>query len=348
MRLKNLYCTGNCTMNRYVGYWLLGNSSLVAGMVVLGGWTRLTESGLSMVTWSPMGEFPPINTPQWNSYFEKYKKSPEYILKNDGMSMSEFKRIYYMEYAHRQLGRIVGAAYLLPTLYLTLTRKVSLPLALKLYGLTALVGGQGLLGWYMVKSGLNSKLIEDKADARVSPYRLASHLISAFTIYGLTLTVGLKLLKRKPPMGTPLLKTATVLTTGLAATTIISGAFVAGLDAGKIHNTFPKMGNNWTPDGMLYLEPKWKNLFENPGTVQFTHRCLGMLTGASVLLLWLRGRKNNAGLSRHLKMPVHATALQIGLGVTTLLNHVPVPLASLHQANSLVVFTSLLVLLGAM
>lgn len=332
---------------KIVGFWLLGCAGACFAQVVLGGVTRLTESGLSMVDWHLIkGMKPPRTQEEWVAYFEKYKQFPEWKYMNEakGMTLQEFKRIFYFEWGHRMLGRGIGVAFLLPLFAFGAKKWIPKQMRTALLGCTLLLGFQGGLGWYMVKSGL-----EDKPEAtdipRVSQYRLAAHLGTAFILYTGLLWNGLSLLTH--PFYIPKMSITTKLRTlakgnaVLVFVTALSGAFVAGLDAGLVWNSYPKMGDNWVPDDLIVFEPKWKNLFENTTTVQFDHRLLGHLTFASVCSLWVMSRK--APLPPRARLAVNAlfgmVFIQVALGVTTILTYVPVPVAASHQAGSLMLLS---------
>ncbi len=325
-----------------VAGWLALCAALVFAMVVLGGITRLTGSGLSMVEWDPIfGIVPPLSESEWAEVFAKYQASPEYRLVNRGMDLEGFKRIYYVEYAHRVLGRAVGVVFLLPLLWFVATGRVDRPLAWKLGGLFVLGGLQGLLGWYMVQSGLVDV-------PRVSPYRLTAHLGLAVLIYSLMIWTVLGLRWPRPALAsdTPRLRVAATLATLLAFVTLLSGGFVAGTKAGYAFNTFPLMAGRWIPEGYWALEPWWRNLFENIAAVQFNHRLLALTTLAAVVALWLAAmRAPLAPRGRRLAHAALVMALvQVGLGISTLLSHVALPLASAHQAGAIVLLTLLLAL----
>ncbi|KJE91463.1 cytochrome c oxidase assembly protein [Capsaspora owczarzaki ATCC 30864] len=331
---------------RIVGFWLLGISVLTFATVVMGGVTRLTESGLSMVTWHPVHERPPSSEAGWEEEFEKYKQFPEYKMINKHMTLDEFKRIWYMEYSHRMFGRAVGAFFALPALAFMAKGWVPKSLRPRLLAIGCLIGFQGLLGWYMVKSGLDENLLQDRAVPRVSQYRLSAHLISAFVIYALTLWHGLNAIDRNVPFVTSdrrikLLRAMAKGSVALVFLTAMSGAFVAGLDAGLVYNSFPKMADKWIPDDLLVLKPTIRNFFENVTTVQFDHRILGMTTLATLSAVFVYARKLD--LPRRAKAGAHAMAgmalVQVTLGITTLLMLVPVPLAAAHQAGSLTLLT---------
>jgi len=321
--------------NKQVATWLLVCCALVFAMVVLGGVTRLTGSGLSMADWRPVtGVLPPIGDAEWQQVFEIYKETPEFQKKNSHMDVNDFKGIFWLEYLHRLLGRTIGIVFLLPFLFFVwkgYIHKHEFPK----YALMFVLGGmQGVLGWYMVKSGLVD-------NPNVSQYRLTAHLIAAFLIYSYMLWVALSLLfpprsaDRHPWYG------KTLALTTLITVTIISGGFVAGLKAGKIYNTFPKMGEYWVPPDILALEPAWQNFFDNMATVQFDHRILAIMTFALIVTYWAKLRKSElpARVRRGVNALLHTAVLQVALGISTLLLVVPVFLAASHQAVAMLLFT---------
>lgn len=322
---------------RQVAAWLLLCCAMIFAMVILGGVTRLTGSGLSMVEWDPIfGVVPPLDQQAWEEVFAKYQQSPEYRKINIGMDLGGFKSIYWFEFSHRILGRSIGAVFLIPFLYFMFRRKLAASLVPRL-GFAFVLGGlQGLLGWYMVKSGLID-------NPHVSQYRLTAHLSLALLIYAYLLWILYDLLfkQRQPSINPAGLKTAAKFLLGLAAVTIVSGGFVAGLKAGHAYNTFPKMGDQWLPPAGWMLQPGWRNLFENIATVQFDHRVLATLTFSSILLFWLTALRlrptPSARVAIHLLMLM--AAIQVTLGISTLLLHVPVALAATHQAGALVLLT---------
>jgi len=321
--------------NKQVATWLLVCCALVFAMVVLGGVTRLTGSGLSMVDWRPVtGVLPPIGDGEWQQVFEMYQASPEFQKKNSYMDLHDFKGIFWLEYLHRLLGRTIGIVFLLPFLFFVwkgYIQKREFPK----YALMFVLGGmQGVLGWYMVKSGLVD-------NPHVSQYRLTAHLIAAFLIYAYMFWVALSLLfpsqsaEKHPWYG------KTLALTSLITVTIISGGFVAGLKAGKIYNTFPKMGEYWIPPDFLALDPVWRNFFDNMATVQFDHRILAVLTFALIVAYWAKLRKSElpARIRRGVNALLHTAVLQVALGISTLLLLVPIFLAASHQAVAMLLFT---------
>ncbi|KAM4703473.1 heme A synthase COX15 isoform 2-T2 [Rhinophrynus dorsalis] len=331
----------NSAANRIIGRWLLVCSGMVAGAVVLGGVTRLTESGLSMVDWHLVKEMkPPSTQAEWEAEFEKYQQFPEFKILNHKMTLTEFKFIWFMEYSHRMWGRAVGLAYILPAIYFWRKGWFNRGMKGRVLGLCGFVFFQGLLGWYMVKSGLEEKP-ESYDVPHVSQYRLAAHLGSALLLYCASLWTGLSLLlpQQKLPETRHLLQLRkfTHWTTGLVFLTALSGAFVAGLDAGLVYNSFPKMGDRWIPDDLLAMSPTFKNMFENTTTVQFNHRILGISSVTAITALYFYSRK--VPLPRRARLALNSLLavayLQVTLGISTLLLYVPTSLATTHQSGSL-------------
>ncbi len=318
-----------------IAMWLFICAALVFAMVVLGGATRLTHSGLSMVDWRPItGFLPPLHEAEWQGVFARYQAYPEYQKINAGMTLDEFKNIFWFEYSHRLLGRLIGIVFLFPFLYFAVRRQISRLLYPKLILMFVLGGLQGGLGWYMVKSGM-----VDRPD--VSHLRLAAHLGAAFIIFGFILWVALGLLG----VGTGddigrRLRPAAMALIGATFVVALSGALVAGLDAGFHFNTFPLMGDSFVPEGLGGLQPWWHNLLDNRTTVQFDHRLLAESLFLAVVGFFLWARR--LGLSGEGRVAVHAFAaaasLQAALGITTLVLVIPVPLAIAHQAGALILF----------
>ncbi|XP_011184604.1 cytochrome c oxidase assembly protein COX15 homolog [Zeugodacus cucurbitae] len=332
--------------DKIVGSWLLCCGGMVYVAVALGGVTRLTESGLSMVNWKLLGEKKPKTTEEWKAEFWNYQQYPEYKLKNSSMTLEEFKFIYMMEYIHRMWGRGIGAVFLIPAVYFWKKGYFSISTKKRVMILGTLIGLQGLMGWYMVKSGLEDKFQDINDVPRVSQYRLASHLAAAFVLYSLFLSSGLRKLLPSTNNVTSSknlmhLKKIAHLSKGLVFLTAVSGAFVAGLDAGLVYNSFPKMGDKWIPDDILLFQPIQRNFTENPTTVQFNHRIFGISTLVTVSLLWVYSRK--CILPKRISYAINATMtmawLQATLGITTLLNHVPIYLATAHQSGSLLLLS---------
>lgn len=298
---------------------LWGGAALLLGMIVLGGVTRLTGSGLSIVEWQPIrGMWPPINTVDWQILFEQYKGSPEYQTINSGMDLAGFKGIFWLEFIHRFWGRLIGLYYASLAIYAAFTPSLRARALLPLLGLIVLGGGQGAWGWYMVKSGL-------VLDPHVSPYRLTGHLALALaTLFG-TLWLSLSLHWRGPRLApAPFIRASFV---GVCAT-IAYGGLVAGHKAGLVYNTFPLMGGHWVPLEFLFQRPWYLDLVSNPVSVQFIHRCLAMTT---LVLCFATGNP----LVRLLSF------IQVSLGIATLVMSVPVSLGALHQAVAVLLFSAL-------
>jgi len=329
--------------------WLLLGAFLVAAMVVIGGITRLTGSGLSITEWNVlMGALPPLSERAWEVLFAKYQATPQYQLVNTHFSLSEFKTIFWWEYLHRLLGRALGIVFLVPFLWFLLRghiRRDQVPRFAAIFGLGAF---QGVLGWFMVASGLVDV-------PRVSHFRLAAHLVTAFLTYGLIVWTILDLASRGGPEGiretgpAPLRRLA-VAVSGLLALQIVYGAFVAGLKAGYIFNTWPMMGTGLIPPGMATLSPLLTDPVQNPVTVQFLHRMFGTALLAGAAWLAWRGRRAPAPLARSTGWFAGLVLAQFILGVATILwlpTH-PVLLGATHQAGALVVLTAALVMLHRM
>ena len=309
---------------------------MIFAMVVLGGVTRLTRSGLSIVEWNPvMGVIPPLSQRQWQVEFEKYQLTPEYRQVNAGMSLDAFKRIYWVEWLHRLVGRLIGLVFLVPLVCFAVRRKIPTSLVPKLAGLFVLGGLQGALGWFMVKSGLVH-------DPHVSPYRLTAHLGVAVAIYACVVWIALGL-RRPDPVA---IRDATLrrfgwFVTALIYVMILAGGLVAGTKAGFAFNTFPLMNGHLVPPGLYAMQPAWINAFENIATVQFDHRLIAYLLVLVVAAYWWMARSVNLPASTrrvfHL-LPI-ALLVQVALGISTLLLIVPVWLGALHQAGALAVLT---------
>ena len=322
--------------------WLLICCITIFAMVILGGVTRLTGSGLSMVEWEPlMGILPPLSYSEWEVIFQKYQQYPEYQLKNFHMTLGEFKTIFWFEYAHRVLGRAIGLIFIVPLIFFIIKGKINKPLIPKLITMFILGGLQGVLGWYMVKSGLVT-------NPHVSQYRLTAHFGLAVIIYAYLFWVALDLWfpKASQTSGNNVqhLNRFSLTITGLIFITMLSGGFVAGLKAGLAYNTFPLMAGHWIPDGMFTLAPWWRNLFDNITTVQFDHRLLATVLFVLIPILWLIARRANLPSRTRwgLHILVIILGIQITLGISTLLLYVPVTLAAAHQAGALLLLTAAL------
>ncbi|XP_011871568.1 PREDICTED: cytochrome c oxidase assembly protein COX15 homolog [Vollenhovia emeryi] len=302
---RNYAAKPSSKSDKIVGSWLLTCGGMVFVAVALGGVTRLTESGLSMVTWKLLGEKMPRTEAQWTSEFERYKQFPEYKITNHSMTLEEFKRIWWMEYLHRTWGRLIGAVFIIPAGYFWYKGMLQRGIKKRVVILGSLIGLQGLMGWYMVKSGLEDRFTEPSDVPRVSQYRLAAHLGLALFLYTLFLYNGLRLLipaqKLTAEFSGTTSNTLKALrrfkglihaTKGLIFVTALSGALVAGMDAGLIYNTFPKMADKWIPDEILAISPVLRNFTENAATVQFDHRILGITTLALITCLGVLSRKH--------------------------------------------------------
>ena len=324
---------------RAIALWLLVCCALIFAMVVLGGVTRLTRSGLSIVEWQPIaGALPPLTETQWEDVFAKYRETPEYRKVNVGMSLGEFKSIFWVEYAHRLLGRAIGLVFLLPFLYFLARRQIERQLVPKLVTLFVLGGLQGALGWYMVASGLVD-------NPHVSPYRLTAHLGLAVLIYGYMFWIALGLLRAAPTTtGDAGTRRYAWALAALVFVMILSGGFVAGTRAGFAFNTFPLMNGAWFPPGIAALDPWWRNLFENVATVQLDHRLLAYVLIVTTFALWWAVRRRAPAGRPAANMLLAILALQVALGISTLLWVVPIPLAAAHQAGALMVYTAALYL----
>ena len=297
-----------------------------------------------MVKWEPLlGILPPLNQAEWEEVFLLYQQYPEFKLKNADMNLQGFKSIFWLEYAHRLLGRLIGLIFFVPMLYFIIRKKVTSSLTPKLIAMFILGGLQGLLGWYMVKSGLVH-------NPYVSQYRLTAHLGLAFLIYAYIFWVALDLLfpddKSVVSINAKGLTRFSYVVTGLIFITVISGGFVAGLKAGYAYNTFPLMNGQLIPEGMLTLNPQWKNLFENVTTVQFDHRLLATLLCLVILVFWFLSLRTKLTPSVRWGFNILLVLLivQITLGISTLILQVPTSLAASHQGGALMLLTSALFL----
>lgn len=313
--------------------WIYGCCFLVILMVLVGGYTRLNHAGLSIVQWKPItGTLPPLSTVQWEHEFSLYQQSPEFQKINNSMSLEEFKSIFWIEYIHRLLGRILGLFFLVPGLYFLIKRRLP-PHTFKPLMLVGFFGLlQGGMGWYMVKSGLMDHPM-------VSPYRLAAHLLLAILIYTLLLRIAFSL-QSYPVFSASPLKRYGRLVLSLLTLTTFYGALVAGLKAGFIYNTFPLMEGLFLPLEAWHLKPIYRNFFENPTMVQFTHRMLAILTFTSIVSFYGMSRKYPlpGSLKNAFLLLLGGGLLQVSLGITTLVLVVPLEMALAHQGVALVLF----------
>jgi len=319
-----------------LGCWLLFCALVVYIMIVVGGITRLTQSGLSMVEWDPiMGIVPPIGDAAWLEVFSKYKQSPEYIKINAGMSLDAFKRIFYWEYGHRVLGRVIGMIYFLPLVFFLVKRMVPKQWYGRLLGLFVLGGLQGLMGWYMVKSGLVDV-------PHVSQYRLTAHLGLAIVIFSAMFWFALDFLRGevRADHASKAYLSSTAAVVLIVFLMMLSGGFVAGTKAGFIINTFPTMNGQWLPSGWLSIDPAWRNLFENPVMIQFIHRGSAVVVVAIVLANFAIAVKQ--GFKTYKEAVLLIMVLQVVLGISALLLKVPVTLGAAHQAGAVALLSAAL------
>ena len=323
---------------RAVGWWLIGIAVLVAAMVTLGGLTRLTGSGLSITEWKPIsGVIPPLTGQAWQAEFANYQKIPQYWRENRGMTLAQFKGIFWWEWAHRLLGRLVGAAFLLPFLVFAAIGTIPRREWPRMGLLFALGGLQGAVGWWMVTSGLETRV-------SVSQYRLAIHLGVAIILFGALFWTALEYLRDSFPRprsrgGSLVLAFALV---GLVYIQMLLGAIVAGLHAGLIYNTWPSMNGRFLPEDAFTLHPWWRNLFENPALAQFDHRLVAYVVAAVAATFWFMARQGNSasGIRASGNALMLVVLVQIALGIVTLLELVPIPLAAMHQATAVLVFAA--------
>lgn len=321
---------------KHIRTWYWSGAILVFLILVIGGITRLTDSGLSMTDWKPiMGSIPPITETQWEEAFDQYKQFPEYKEKNSGMDLAEFQLIFFWEYLHRLLGRLLGIVFLVPFAWFLIRQKFSRKQLLRSTLLLTLGIGQGLMGWFMVQSGLIDI-------PEVSHYRLAAHLLLAFIIFGCCIWFALDLRDRNQNKSVSNGELKTWLNVFLAVLLlqVVWGAFTAGLQAGHIYNSFPKMYQFWIPPEMFLTEPLILNFLQNMTTVQWTHRLLGTILGIMVIAMWGRTflLKTTKEDKKWMLALFTTVLLQYAVGVFTLMYHVPVWLGVLHQAMAMILF----------
>lgn len=320
---------------RAIARWLMVCLALVALMVFVGGITRLTESGLSIVEWKLFtGTLPPMSDAAWQAEFDEYKQSPQFAQVNSHFTISDFKGIFWLEYLHRLLGRVIGLAVLLPLIYFAARRMLPRPLFWRCVGIGLLVAAQGTVGWVMVASGLNDQ-------PRVAPIKLASHLLLAFAVFCLILWTRWQVLGIGRNCNAPAVARGARVVVALLLIQIFFGALVAGLRAGLSYNTYPLMDGQWIPDGLHTMAPWWLNHLESVLTVQFQHRMGAIIVVVATVWLCMKGWKY-AALSGALRAVAGIVILQFILGVATLLSLVNLPLASLHQLLALALLAHLL------
>jgi len=326
---------------RAIALWLFGVCALLVAMIVLGGLTRLTGSGLSITEWKPIhGALPPLSDREWGQEFDAYKTIPQYQRVNAGMTLDEFKGIYWWEWAHRNLGRFIGFAFLVPFVVFAVQRRIEPALYPRLIFLFVLGGLQGVLGWFMVMSGLQDRV-------EVSQYRLVAHLGLALAIYAAMVWTALPLWRGEWPMKRethPMLRW-TLAIVSLVYAQMLLGGFVAGLHAGLTYNTWPLMDGRLVPAGLFAHAPWWLAPFEDVTTAQFDHRLIAYLVAGSVAALWFaeRRRARSVEVALTANLLLGAVGLQIVLGVWTLLEAAPVWLSALHQLGAVALFSAALV-----
>lgn len=333
--VKTESTTRQIASRRAIAAWLFVVAGLIAAMVIVGGLTRLTDSGLSITEWKPIhGALPPLSDTDWQEEFDAYQRIPQYQQLNKGMSLDEFKSIFWWEWTHRNLGRIIGIAFLIPFLVFLARGQVERALIPRLAGLFVLGGLQGALGWFMVASGLTERV-------SVSQYRLVAHLGLAFVIYAAIIWTALPLWRGEwPPVRREhALFRASHAVLGLVFLQILLGGFVAGLDAGLTYNTWPLMDGRLIPEGAYpgVLAP-----FEDVTTVQFNHRMMAYLVTAAIAALWFAGRRRQVAAMTG-NVLAAAVALQVVLGIWTLLAGVPIWLGALHQAGAVALLTAAII-----
>ena len=324
--------------------WLMALFALVVVMIVVGGLTRLTDSGLSITEWKPVtGALPPTSEAAWTAEFEKYRAIPEYQLQNKGMSLSEFKVIYWWEWGHRQLGRVIGLVWAAGFVFFAATRKIPAGWTPKLLFIGALGGLQGFIGWWMVSSGLEEGMLD------VASYRLATHLGLAFVIFGVIAWYIYQLgrsqadlLQARRSGDARLARMASILV-GFAFLQIILGALVAGIDAGRAYPDWPLMAGGFFPPEPLSLTPIWRNFFEDAGLVQFMHRMAGYTLFAFAIFVWLRARRAANRATRFSFNAIMAVmSLQVVIGIVTVIYSAPWQIAIVHQLIAVILWALIL------
>jgi len=328
----------NSAHTRSLVRWLAASAVCVILTLIIGGGTRLTEAGLSITQWQPVsGVLPPLNDAAWASAFQRYLAIPEAQTVHRGITLEQFKVLFWWEWAHRFIARIAGLVIAVPFLWLLIRRKLPRPLIPRLLALPVLTAAQGALGWYMVSSGLSVR-------TDVSQYRLVAHLGLALVIYVIAVWTALSLRIGESRGGATHRSRPAIAIAAFTFVTILSGGFVAGLDAGHIYNTFPMMGASLVPAEYAQLSPAWRNWFENAAAVQFNHRVMATLLLMVTAWLWARARRSSgsAGEHRAWNLVGLAAVVQVTLGIATLLMRVPIPIAALHQLGAVALLTAAL------
>ena len=324
--------------------WLMALFALVVVMIVVGGLTRLTDSGLSITEWKPVtGAMPPMSEAAWELEFDKYRAIPEYQLQNRGMSMAEFKVIYWWEWGHRQLGRFIGLVWAAGFVFFAATRKIPTGWTPKLLFIGALGGLQGFIGWWMVSSGLEEGMLD------VASYRLATHLGLAFVIFGFIAWYVYQLGRPQADLlqarrsGNPGLARLSSILVGFAFVQIILGALVAGIDAGRAFPDWPLMAGGFLPPEPLSLTPVWRNFFEDAGLVQFMHRMVGYALFAYTIFVWTRARRAaNENTRLVFNAIMAAMVLQVVIGIVTVIYSAPWQIAIVHQLVAVILWALIL------
>ena len=337
---------GNQGARAAIRVWLMILFALVFIMIAVGGLTRLTDSGLSITEWRPItGALPPMSEAEWKSEFDKYKAIDEFRIQNSWMEMADFKVIYWWEWGHRQLGRVIGLVWALGFGYFAIRRQIPTGWNGKLVWLGVLGGAQGAIGWWMVESGVT----QGEGMTDVASYRLATHLGLAFIILGYIAWYIMQMGRTASDLLQARRARETKqwgMSTGLlhfAFLQILLGALVAGIDAGRSYTDWPTMGGQWFPATAFSFEPMWRNFFESPGLVQFMHRVTGYLLAVFAVIVWLRGRKSSHPKTRFaFNAVLAAMALQIVLGIITVLYAAPMHIAIVHQALAVVLWVLIL------
>ncbi|HWT55381.1 MAG TPA: COX15/CtaA family protein [Rhodocyclaceae bacterium] len=338
--MKSLNFTAATSGRRPVAIWLFVCCAMVFCTLVVGGVTRLTESGLSIVEWQPLlGAIPPLTHDDWLLMFEKYKQIPQYQQVNFDMTLDGFQFIFWWEWVHRQIGRLIGLVFFIPLVWFWVRGRIPRGYKWKLVGFLILGGLQGAMGWYMVKSGLVN-------DVRVSHYRLTAHLGLAFLVFGLMLWTALGLVRERHPRpyAPAGVRRFALFMLGLVSLMVLSGGLVAGIRAGLAYNTFPLMDGHVIPPDLLAMQPWWLNFFNNITTVQFDHRLIAWSLIVLVPTLWWKVLRQAPQASGAANLMLVMLAVQVSLGIATLLHHVPVALGSLHQAGAMLLFSTLIYL----
>lgn len=316
--------------------WLLSGCLLIFTMVIVGGITRLTGSGLSMVDWKLLaGSIPPINNQQWVETFELYKQFPEFQKQNYMFTLEEFKSIFFWEYIHRLLGRLIGLVFIIPFIYFLIKKRLSKKLTLQCIVLLFMGASQGAIGWWMVKSGLVN-------NPDVSHFRLATHLITAFLTFSYTFWVALSLIYPNKSHQNKILYKLSFLLMIVVVIQIIYGAFVAGLDAGKVYNTWPKMNNDWIAESVYAMTPFWNNFVNGIAGVQFIHRTFAFVVLGLIIYIFYQSRKIQLiQLEKNaINLLLITVFFQMVLGIITLVMGVPIWLGVMHQLGAFILLAS--------